>query len=160
MAEPNIVLTRVDNRLVHGQVVTAWLQHAGANLIIVPNDDIAENKTRQSLMNLAVPTGTQIRYFSIQKTCDVIYKAAPRQLIALIVETPQDVLRLVKGGVPIKKLNIGNMHMAAGKKQITKAICVNEDDINTLKELKKLGVTIEAQRVPTESIEDIFKYID
>ena len=160
MAEPNIVLTRIDNRLVHGQVVTAWIQHAGANLIIVPHDEIAENKTRQGLMNLAVPTGTQIRYFSIQKTCDVIHKAAPRQLIALIVETPQDVLKLVKGGVPIKALNIGNMHMAAGKKQITKAICVDEDDINTFKELRKLGVIIEAQRVPNEQKEDIFKYID
>ena len=76
------------------------------------------------------------------------------------METPQDVLKLVKGGVPIKVLNIGNMHMAAGKKQITKAICVDEDDINTFKELRKLGVVIEAQRVPTEQKEDIFKYID
>jgi PTS system N-acetylgalactosamine-specific IIB component len=50
--------------------------------------------------------------------------------------------------------------MAAGKKQITKAICVDEDDINTFKELRKLGVVIEAQRVPTEQKEDIFKYID
>ena len=157
---PNIVLTRIDNRLIHGQVATAWTQYSGANLLLVANDDVAGNTTRQSLMNIAAPKGVQTRFFSIQKTIDVIFKASPKQLIALIVETPQDVLRLVKGGVPIKKLNVGNMHMSEGKKQITKAVCVDEDDLNTFKELRNLGVEIEIQRVPTEAIEDISKFLD
>ncbi len=160
MGNPNIVLTRIDNRLIHGQVATAWTQYSGANLLLVANDDVAGNTTRQSLMNIAAPKGVQTRFFSIQKTIDVIFKASPKQLIALIVETPQDVLRLVKGGVPIKKLNVGNMHMSEGKKQITKAICVDEDDLNTFKELRNLGVEIEIQRVPTEAIEDISKFLD
>ncbi|WP_293961133.1 PTS N-acetylgalactosamine transporter subunit IIB [uncultured Fusobacterium sp.] len=160
MGNPNIVLTRIDNRLIHGQVATAWTQYSGANLLLVANDDVAGNTTRQSLMNIAAPKGVQTRFFSIQKTIDVIFKASPKQLIALIVETPQDVLRLVKGGVPIKKLNVGNMHMSEGKKQITKAVCVDEDDLNTFKELRNLGVEIEIQRVPTEAIEDISKFLD
>lgn len=160
MGNPNIVLTRIDNRLIHGQVATAWTQYSGANLLLVANDDVAGNTTRQSLMNIAAPKGVQTRFFSIQKTVDVIFKASPKQLIALIVETPQDVLRLVKGGVPIKKLNVGNMHMSEGKKQITKAVCVDEDDLNTFKELRNLGVEIEIQRVPTEAIEDISNFLD
>lgn len=160
MGNPNIVLTRIDNRLIHGQVATAWTQYSGANLLLVANDDVAGNTTRQSLMNIAAPKGVQTRFFSIQKTIDVIFKASPKQLIALIVETPQDVLKLVKGGVPIKKLNVGNMHMAEGKKQITKAVCVDEDDLNTFKELRNLGVEIEIQRVPTEAIEDISNFLD
>lgn len=160
MGNLNIVLTRIDNRLIHGQVATAWTQYSGANLLLVANDDVSQNLTRQNLMNLAAPKGVQTRFFSVQKTIDIIHKASPKQLIAIIVETPQDVLKLVKGGVPIKKLNVGNMHMSTGKTQITKAVCVDDSDINTFKELKTLGVEIEIQRVPTEAIEDISKFLD
>ena len=79
MAEPNILLTRIDNRLIHGQVATQWNSSVGANLILVANDDVATNKMRQSLMDMAAPSGVATRYFSIQKTIDVIHKASPRQ---------------------------------------------------------------------------------
>lgn len=88
-------------------------------------------------MNLAAPKGVQTRFFSIQKTIDIIHKAADRQLIAIIAETPQDVVKLVEGGVPIKKVNVGNMHMSEGKKQISKAVCVDENDIKAFNRLKK-----------------------
>ncbi len=159
MAEPNIVLVRIDNRLIHGQVATSWAQHSGANLLLVPNDDVSQNSTRQNLMDLAAPKNVQTRYFSIQKTIDIIHKAAPRQLIAIIAETPQDIVKLVEGGVPIRKVNIGNMHMAEGKKQISKAVCVNEDDICAFKRLKEKGVELEIQRVPTEGKENIWNLI-
>lgn len=156
---PNIVLTRIDNRLIHGQVATAWTQYSGANLLLVPNDDVAVNITRQNLMNLAAPKGVQTRYFSIQKTIDIIHKAADRQLIAIIAETPQDVVKLVEGGVPITKVNVGNMHMSEGKKQISKAVCVDESDIKAFLRLKELGVEVEIQRVPTESKDNIWELI-
>lgn len=110
-------------------------------------------------MNLAAPKGVQTRYFSIQKTIDIIHKAADRQLIAIIAETPQDVVKLVEGGVPIKKVNVGNMHMSEGKKQISKAVCVDEDDIKAFNRLKELGVEVEIQRVPTEAKENIWELI-
>lgn len=125
----------------------------------MPNDDVSQNPTRQNLMNLAAPKGVQTRYFSIQKTIDIIHKAADRQLIAIIAETPQDVVKLVEGGVPIKKVNVGNMHMAEGKKQISKAVCVNDDDIKAFNRLKELGVEVEIQRVPTEAKENIWELI-
>lgn len=156
---PNIVLTRIDNRLIHGQVATAWTQYSGANLLLVPNDEVSKNTTRQNLMNLAAPKGVATRFFSIQKTIDIIHKAAPHQIIAIIAETPQDVLKLVEGGVPIKKLNVGNMHMSEGKTQISKAVCVDEKDIITFKRLAELGVEIEIQRVPNESKENIWELI-
>ena len=99
MSNPNIVLTRIDNRLIHGQVITQWVSSVGANLILVANDAISKNKMRQNLMNMVVPNGMAVRFFSIQKTIDIIHKAAPRQHIMIIVETPEDALRLVEGGV-------------------------------------------------------------
>lgn len=154
---PNIVLTRIDNRLIHGQVATQWTGSIGANLLLVANDEVSTNKTRQSLMDMAAPTAAQTRYFSLQKTIDIIHKAADRQKIFIICETPQDVLTLVKGGVPIKKVNIGNMHMAEGKRQVVGSVAVDDHDIATFRELRQLGVELEIRRVPQESAENIEK---
>ena len=157
MAEPNILLTRIDNRLIHGQVATQWNSTLGANLILVANDDVAGNKMRQNLMNMAAPTGVATRFFSLQKTIDVIHKASPKQHIFLVAENPSDVLTLVKGGVPIRKVNIGNMHMSEGKRQVATSVAVDDADVAAFKELQDLGVELEIRRVPSTPAEDINK---
>ena len=157
MAEPNILLTRIDNRLVHGQVATQWNSTLGSNLILVANDEVAGNKMRQNLMNMAAPQGVATRYFSIQKTIDVIFKAAPRQHIFIVVENPEDALRLVEGGVPIKKLNIGNMHMADGKRQVATSVAVDDADVAAFKKLQEHGVELSIQRVPSTPVENTDK---
>ena len=91
---PNILLTRIDNRLVHGQVGVTWVNHLGANLIVVANDEVSKDPVQQNLMEMVIPDAIGIRFFSIQKTIDVIHKAAPRQKIFLVVRNPQDALRL------------------------------------------------------------------
>ncbi len=157
MAEPNILLTRIDNRLIHGQVATQWNSTLGANLILVANDDVAGNKMRQNLMNMAAPTGVATRFFSLQKTIDVIHKASPKQHIFLVAENPSDVLTLVKGGVPIRKVNIGNMHMSEGKRRVATSVAVDDADVAAFKELQDLGVELEIRRVPSTPAEDINK---
>lgn len=157
MGEPNILLTRIDNRMIHGQVATQWNSFIGANLILVANDKVANDAIRQGLMDMAAPTGVQTRYFTIQKTIDIIHKASAKQLIFIICENPQDVLKLVEGGVPIKKVNIGNMHMAEGKRQVATTVAVDDDDVSAFKKLQDMGVELEIKRVPTTSTEDIAK---
>lgn len=154
---PNIMLTRIDNRLIHGQVATQWTNSIGANLILVANDEVASNKMRQGLMDMAAPSGVSTRYFTIEKTINVIGKAADRQKIFIVCETPQDVLKLVEGGVPIKKVNIGNMHMAEGKRQVATVVCVDDDDVEAFKKLREKGIELEIRKVPSESTEDIEK---
>ena len=111
---PNIVLTRIDNRLIHGQVATQWCSSIGTNLILVSNDNVAGDKLRQGLMDMCAPAYASTRYWTLEKTISTIHKANAKQLIFIVCETPSDVLKLVEGGVPIKKVNIGNMHMAEG----------------------------------------------
>ena len=111
-------------------------------------------------MNMAAPAYAQTRFFSIEKTINIIGRASPNQHIAIICETPQDVLKLVEGGVPIKKVNIGNMHMADGKRQVATSVAVNDDDVACFRKLQELGVELEIKRVPdtpAESIEKLFK---
>ena len=139
---PNIVLTRIDNRLVHGQVATQWCGAIGANLILVANDEVAGNSLRQGLMNMAAPAYAAMRYWTIQKTIDTIHKASAKQLIFIVCENPQDVVKLVEGGVPIKKVNIGNMHMAEGKRQVAGSVAVDDADVAAFKRLQELGVEL------------------
>ena len=68
---PNIVLTRIDNRLIHGQVATMWSSSVGANLLLVANDEVCTNEFRQGLMDMAAPSFAQTRYFSIEKTINI-----------------------------------------------------------------------------------------
>ena len=157
---PDIRLTRIDNRLIHGQVATQWCGVVGANLLLVANDAVAKDEFRQGLMNMAAPSYAQTRFFTLEKTINIIHKASANQHIAIICETPQDVLKLVEGGVPIKKVNIGNMHMAEGKRQVATSVAVDDDDVACFKKLQELGVELEIKRVPdtpTESSDKLFK---
>ena len=93
----------------------------------------------------------------MQKTIDIIHRASPNQHIAIICESPQDVLKLVEGGVPIKKVNIGNMHMAEGKRQVATSVAVDDDDVAAFRKLQELGVELE---IKTSSGHAGRKYID
>ena len=156
----NIILTRIDNRLIHGQVATQWSGNLGVNLLLVANDAVASNKMRQGLMDMAAPNYATTRYWTLEKTIDTIHKASDRQKIFVICETPQDVLTLVEGGVPIKKVNIGNMHMSKGKRTVAGSVAVDDADIDAFQKLKDLGVELEIRRVPQESAENINKLFE
>ncbi len=154
---PNIVLTRIDERLIHGQVATQWTGAIGANLILVANDEVSTNEMRQGLMDMCAPSSAQTRYFSIEKVINVISKASDKQKIFIVCDNPHDVLKMVEGGVPITKLNVGNMHMAEGKRQVATSVAVNDADVAAFKRLRELGVEIFIQRVPQEPVEDLEK---
>ena len=129
MGEINIVFARVDNRLVHGQVGMVWANTMGANIIVVVDDDVVNEPVSQELMRMTVATNKlPIRFWSVQQTIDTIWKASPTQKIFILAKTPKVMRQLVEGGVPIKELNIGNMHMAEGKRQVATCVAVNDAD--------------------------------
>lgn len=148
---PDILLTRIDNRLVHGQVGVAWTSSlAGCNLIVVADDIVASDEVQQSLMRAtAQNAGCGIRFFTIEKTIAVIHKASPRQHIFLVVRNPQSALALVEGGVPIDKLCIGNMHMSAGKVVSNEThVYVDDKDLEDLRYIRAQGVDVYIQIAP------------
>lgn len=153
---PNILLTRIDNRLIHGQVGVTWTMTLGANLILVADDETSENQLMQQLMaTTAKSSGAGVRFFSIQKTIDVIHKAADRQKIFIVCKTPKQVRQLIEGGVPIREVNVGNMHFSQGKRQISKKVYVDDEDMLDLKAIKDAGVVLYIQDVPGDPREAI-----
>lgn len=156
MSSPNILLTRIDNRLVHGQVGVTWTSTIGANLLIVVDDEVAKDEIQQKLMGITADTyGFGIRFFSIEKTIAIIEKAAPHQKIFLICRTPEIVRKLIEGGVPLKDVNVGNMHFSEGKKQISSKVYVDERDLDDLRFIKRSGMNLFIQDVPGDAKEGI-----
>ena len=93
---PNIVLCRIDERLIHGQVGVQWVGFAGANLVLVANDEVADDPVQQNLMEMVLAEGIAVRFWSLQKVIDNIHRAADRQKILLVCKTPADFLTLVE----------------------------------------------------------------
>lgn len=157
MGTPNILLTRIDNRLVHGQVGVTWTTSLGANLIVVADDGVAQDKLQQELMGLtAESSGAGIRFFTLQRTIEIIGKAAPSQKIFLVCKTPNEVRKLIEGGVPITDVNVGNMHFSQGKRPLSKKVYVNDKDLEDLRFIKSKGINVYIQDVPG----DLKEYID
>jgi PTS system N-acetylgalactosamine-specific IIB component len=155
----NIVLSRIDERLVHGQVGVQWVGFADANIVVVVNDEVAEDTIQQNLMGMVLADGIAVRFWTVQKTVDTIHKATDRQRILLVCRTPKEFRQLVEGGVPITNINVGNMHYVEGKKQISKTVSVDAGDVEGFQKLKALGVSCTVQGVPTESATDLFTLI-
>lgn len=153
---PNILLLRIDNRLVHGQVGVTWTTSLGANLLVVADDVSSRDKLQQELMSItAESSGVGIRFFTIEKTINIINKAAPSQKIFLICRTPQDARALIDGGVPVKDVNVGNMHFEKGKRQLSKKVYINDKDLEDLKYIESKGINVFIQDVPGDIKEGI-----
>lgn len=156
MSTPNILLARIDNRLVHGQVGVTWTISLGANLIVVVDDQVAKEPLQQQLMGVtAESSGAGIRFFSVERTINVISKAAPAQKIFIVCRTPEAIRQLIDGGVDIKDVNVGNMHFSTGKRQISKKVYVDDKDLEDLRYIKTKGVNVFIQDVPGDTKENI-----
>lgn len=152
MNQPNIVFTRIDNRLVHGQVGCVWATAIHANLIVVVDDEVVKDPIQQQLMQMtAQSVGVGIRFFSVQKTIDVIFNASPKQTIFIVAKTPETVRKLVEAGIPIKQCNIGNMHFSQGKKESNDVhVFLDEKDKEDLRFIRNSGVEVFIQITPED----------
>lgn len=150
MAEPNIVLARIDNRLVHGQVGNQWVGASKANLIVVADDDCANDEIQKSVMKMtADSTGVGIRFFTLQKAIETIHKASSKQHLFIVCKTPSNMRALIEGGVPIKSVNVGNMHIQPGKRILHEAhVYVDDNDMADFEAMKQAGAEVYIQITP------------
>ena len=145
----NIILTRIDNRLVHGQVGLTWTATLGANLIVVIDDIAANDTLQQKLMEaVAKSSSVQIRFFTVDQFVSIMDNATADQKIFIVVHSPIGVQRLLEKGVPIKTVNVGNMHYERGKMPLNRKVYVDEADLEALKMIESYQVQLFIQDVP------------
>lgn len=146
------VLARIDTRLLHGQVATAWTKTTKPTRIIVVSDAVAKDDLRKKMIEQAAPPGVRANVVPVEKMMKVAKDPRFGDTKALLLfETPQDALRAIEGGVDIKTLNLGSMAHTQGKVVLTKAVSMDKSDVETFDKLLSLGVEIDVRKVPSDS---------
>ena len=149
-----IVFARVDTRLLHGQVATTWTKAANPDRIIVCSDGVASDQLRKTMIIQAAPPGIHVHVVPIKKICEIAKDPRFGNTHAMLLfETPQDALRAIEGGVPVKKLNLGSMAHSVGKVVVTNALAMDQDDVDTLEKIKSKGVEFDIRKVPADKAE-------
>ena len=147
------VLARIDSRLLHGQVATAWTKTTQPTRIIVVSDAVARDELRKKLIQQAAPPGVKAHVVPINQMIKLAKddQHFGGQRAMLLFENPEDLLRAVEGGVPIKTVNVGSMAHSAGKVQPNKVLAFSQEDIDTFEKLKKAGLNFDVRKVPNDS---------
>lgn len=156
-----INLARIDDCLIHGQVATVWAKDANAKRIIVVSEEVFKDTIRKQLLKQAAPPGIKVNIVNVSKAIAVYNNPKYKDdTIFYLFTNPTEVVELVKGGIPLKSINIGGMRFEEGKTQITKAISVTAKDVAAFKELHNLGVELDLRVLKDDPKRDILKLID
>lgn len=150
------VLARIDTRLLHGQVATAWTKSVQPNRIIVCSDGVAHDDLRKTMIEQAAPPGVKANVVPISKIIEV--EKDPRfgdTKAMLLFETPQDALKAIEGGVNIKEINVGSMAHSNGKVAVNQVLSLGKEDVQTFDKLKSLGIKFNVRKVPSDNPEDM-----
>ncbi len=145
-----ITFVRVDNRLIHGQVVEAWLPHLKVKRVVVADDDAASSPLVKAAMGLAVPFGVDV---VISPRDQVAYAqlASDDVKTLLLFRDVGDVVKAQGRGLVLTHLNLGNVHFSAGRTRVSPSIFLSALELDEVKALAGAGVEVEVRQVPSET---------
>jgi len=147
-----IKLTRIDDRLVHGQVAFTWTPSIGADCLIIANDKVAKDEFMKLTLGLAKPAGTKLLIKSLKDAAIFLNDEKNKNLkILLIINSIQDAYTLVVDVPEIGSINFGGLRTRDGSRPISKAIAITDSDTVVIKELLNKGIELEVRQVPTDS---------
>lgn len=146
-----IRLTRIDDRLVHGQVAMTWTPALGADCLIVANDKVAKDEFMKMTLGLAKPASAKLLIKSLADTVTFLNDPRGQSLkILVLVNSVKDAAALANEVSEIQSVNFGGIRTKEGTRSIAKAIAVTEDDITIIKEMLAKGLELEVRQVPTD----------
>ena len=144
-----IDLLRIDDRLIHAQVVIGWGRVMHPDRIVVADDEVASSEWERNLYGTAAPADIRVSILSLEETAR---RAAggvwEREKVILLVRGPQSVLDLIDLGLPVERVNVGGLHYADGKEKIVEDVYLDAEERRAMRELVKRGVRLEAQALP------------
>lgn len=152
-----IQLIRIDDRLLHGQVAYSWKASLGYEALVIANDHAASNAIRRNALQLAKPDGVRIAIRSIDDAITLLRNEKLEKLkVLVIVDTPMDALRIYEGINETPDLNIGGVQSRDDRKEFTKAVYFNDEELKTLDVIVERGVRASVRLVPN-STEELVK---
>ena len=148
----SVTLARIDDRLIHGQIVHAWIEFSKAKYLVVADDIVMNDKTQQLMLRLAAPKTIKLEMCSLQDAVTFIHEHE-NDAIFLIVRNPENMLKMLNYGLVLSEVNLGNISMTksqTGRKMLLKNIHVEQIDVDCLKGIASKGVNIYIKLVPDE----------
>jgi mannose/fructose/N-acetylgalactosamine-specific phosphotransferase system component IIB len=156
-----IELLRIDDRLVHGQVVEGWVKALRIGHIIVASNTVDADDTQKALYYLAVPHGVDLTCLSLTLAAkDWKANRWKNDRAIMLVSTPEEALALYEAGAPVESVNLGGLHFREGRVQVLKGVSLDEQDVSALKTLASKGIVLEARALPLDEPMDIALYLE
>lgn len=152
--QDRVVLARIDNRLVHGQVLEAWAPFVQANCIVVASDEVAAKPLQKKLMAASVPREIFIVIGSLVEIANFFPHNESCKRILLLFSSPAAALQGYRLGIPFSELNLGNIPGGDGKRRVSCTISLSEEDLSSFRELEAGGVRIFSQCLPSDEAQD------
>lgn len=146
----NQLFYRIDDRLVHGQVMTSWTKVKKAKRIVILDDEVVKDDFICMIMKKTVPKDIELLIFDVKGGTEYIDAMNDEISTIILMKYPSVALHVYKSCGKINLLNIGGMGMKEGRKKLYKNISANNDEINDLIELEKNGVKIEFRILPED----------
>ncbi|HLD28896.1 MAG TPA: PTS sugar transporter subunit IIB [bacterium] len=156
-----ISVIRIDDRLIHGQVIEGWVKHFNLEKIIIVDDQICRDPFQQRIMKIALLPGLIAEFVSLEEAV-LAWSTweAEEPLSILLVSHPDVILSLIEKGKPIRKVNVGCMHYEGGKEAVLKSVYWDEAEKKVFEILSSRGIEIEGKGIPTERGININKLLE
>ncbi len=135
---------RIDDRLIHGQVIVGWLPEIRPDRLVVVNDKISTDFMRQELMALSVPPEVELEFFS---TADISAEAVSEESF-ILVASPKDAWACLEKGIAPARFNVGGMHSRDNKEEIFEALHVDHEDRRYFEQILESGISPVFQPTP------------
>ena len=156
-----IEVVRIDDRLIHGQIVQGWLKVIEVNKILLISDEVADDKMQQILLSMAMPSNVQLVMKNIQ---DASYELSndvyDKDKLMVLFSNPQDIVKMLENGVKFKSINVGGMHFSHGKTQILKNLSVDKQDVISFLKLIENNIELESRILPADERHNIMEDIN
>jgi mannose/fructose/N-acetylgalactosamine-specific phosphotransferase system component IIB len=145
-----LALYRIDDRLIHGQVVVGWGQPLNVSFIVLVDDEVRSSDWEQDLYRMGVPPSIEVRFASVEEAAQELpaWEADPRVGILLVGDIDTAVA-LAERAPQVRRLNIGGVHHRSGRTERLRFVYLTDDEAGKLRALAARGVDVTAQDVPT-----------
>lgn len=156
----NVVLTRIDDRLIHGQVVTGWVKKTDCSRILVIDDQVAKDVFMQRLLKAAAPPKIPVEAKSTEEASRwLLEEETAGERIMILVKVPQVIEIMQKAGIIFDEVILGGMASKAGRKKFNKNVSASEEEVECMKRIMGRGTKILFQLVPDENPVDVAKLV-
>ena len=144
-----IVLFRIDERLVHGQIVTAWLGHTQVNKIIVIDDPVATDSFMGSILKMAVPPQVAVDILTVSQAAQLAADDEQADRLMIVVKTPETARKVLANQLAVREINLGNSGMAGKRVKLTDSVYLDENGIQDVNTIVELGYQVYCQTTPS-----------